>query len=410
MRARVLRRQRRQVWVSSESAIKPPLVAHIIYALDTGGLENGLVNIINRCPPDRYSHVIICLSTAESFASRLTAPGVEVIELRKKPGHDLGMYWRLWRELRRLKPAIIHSRNLAALEAQIIGLLAAPRARRVHGEHGRDFNDLDGSNKKYRALRIGLAPVISRFITVSRDLAEWLQESLGISSLKITQIYNGVDSTRFVANVDSAVLQGSPANFLTPESIVVGSVGRLATVKNQKLLITAVAQLLDNQPELRPIVRCVLVGEGPEREALEQCIAQRNLKDSVWMTGDRDDVPVLLSAMNVFVLPSLNEGISNTVLEAMASGLPVVATRVGGNPELVEDGVNGILVPSNDASALAQALASILTKPERIREMGKAGRLQIENSFDWAATVAAYIKVYDEVLGVSRTGNIGGGA
>ena len=124
---------------------RPPLVAHIIYALATGGLENGLVNIINRAPSDRYRHVIICLTTADDFAQRITAQDVEVIELHKRPGYDLSCYWRLRQLLRELRPDIIHSRNMAALEAQLCSL-GMCSVKRVHGEHGRDVNDLDGSN------------------------------------------------------------------------------------------------------------------------------------------------------------------------------------------------------------------------------------------------------------------------
>ena len=118
-----------------------PLVVHIIYALGTGGLENGLVNIINRMPPDRNRHTIICLTSADAFSGRLTLPGVQVIELHKQPGNDPGMYWRLWRTLRNLRPDIVHTRNLAALETQILGVFM-PGVKRVHGEHGRDV-DLD---------------------------------------------------------------------------------------------------------------------------------------------------------------------------------------------------------------------------------------------------------------------------
>lgn len=390
--------------------MQPPLVAHIIYSLDTGGMENGLVNILNRCPVDRYRHVIICLSTAEDFATRVTVPGIEVIELKKKPGHDLGMYMRLWSLLRRLKPAIIHSRNLAALECQVVGLLSVPRAKRVHGEHGRDFNDLDGSNKKYRALRKVLQPVISRYITVSQDLANWLQDSLKIRATKITQIYNGVDCNRFTGATPAAELQGCPANFEAQGNLIIGTVGRLAAVKNQQLLIDSIAHLLSQQPDLRGALRCMLVGEGPERDALERRIAKHELEDIVWLVGDSDNVPALLSAMHIFVLPSLNEGISNTILEAMASSLAVVATDVGGTPELISPGVSGVLVPSNDVAALAQALAVLLAHPQRIKEIGNASRQYVESHFDWAVTVTAYLKVYDDVLGVHPVSHEQGGS
>ena len=179
-----------------------PLIAHVIFRLDFGGLENGLVNLVNRIPDTRYRHAIICLTAAEAFAGRLTAPDVEVIELHKRPGHDPAVYLRLWRTLRRLRPAIVHTRNLAALETQVLGLLF-PGCKRVHGEHGRDVSDLDGSNRRYQWLRRLLSPLIHRYIAVSRDLARWLVSSVRIAPGKVTRIYNGVDHSRFTPRFDS---------------------------------------------------------------------------------------------------------------------------------------------------------------------------------------------------------------
>ena len=131
---------------------QPPLVVHIIHELGTGGLENGLVNIINRSPPGRYRHAIVCLTRAGEFATRISAPDVQVIELHKRPGHDFGLYWRLLRALRMLRPAIVHTRNLSTLEMQFVAAVL-PGVKHVHGEHGRDVFDLHGTNRKYNLLR-----------------------------------------------------------------------------------------------------------------------------------------------------------------------------------------------------------------------------------------------------------------
>lgn len=394
----------------------PPLVVHIIYALGTGGLENGLINILNRAPADRYRHAIVCLTGAEAFASRLTAPDVTVIELHKKPGHDLGMYWRLWRTLRHLRPAIVHSRNLAALETQALGLLF-PRCKRIHGEHGRDVGDLDGSNRNYQRLRRWLNPFIHRFIAVSQDLATWLTQTVGIAEHKVTQIYNGVDSSRFSPQVRGAGDQkdaigrpprvwprGFPAHFIpTSDCVVIGTVGRLATVKNQSLLLHALHQVLQHHPNVSSHLRCIVVGDGPERSKLEKIIASLELQSYVWLAGDRDDIPAWLGCMDIFVLPSLGEGISNTVLEAMASGLPVIATTVGGNPELVEHEVTGLLVPSDNIDDLGKAIERLVTVPQLRLAMGEAASGKVREMFDWDRTVTAYLRVYDEVLNDNRT-------
>jgi len=377
----------------------PPLVAHVIYSLGTGGLENGLVNIINRTPSERYRHAIICLTTAHEFASRITAPNVPVVELHKQEGIDLPIYWRLLRTLRELKPAIIHSRNLAALDSQVVGFLL-PGVKQVHGEHGRDIYDLDGSNWKYRLLRRSMRPIIDCYIAVSKDLEQWLLDSIGINPLRLRQIYNGVDHGSFQPG--GAARSGlMPPEFLPPaNAIVLGTVGRLVEVKDQAMILRALQLLLQQAPALGDVLRVVMVGDGPLGPQLKELTRELGLRKHVWFTGDRADVPELLRAMDVFLLPSLAEGISNTVLEAMASGLPVIATQTGGNPELIEDGVNGYLVPVGDYSQLALRIKELLDSPEIRIRMGQRARKFIEERFDWDRTVSKYLAVYDDLLGI----------
>jgi sugar transferase (PEP-CTERM/EpsH1 system associated) len=377
-----------------------PLVAHIIYALSTGGLENGLVNIINRSPPDRYRHVIICLTAADQFAQRITAEDVQVIELHKREGHDLHCYWRLRQLLLELSPAIIHSRNMAALEAQLCSL-GLPGVKRVHGEHGREVNDLDGSNWKYLIFRKCMRIFVHRYIAVSKDLERWLRSMVGVRTDKIRQIYNGVDYNRF-APEHVKPLALLPARWQELDGIlVVGTVGRLTPVKDQQLLLRAVAQLRGDHPGLAERLRVLIVGDGPLYPVLTQLIKHLELQDVVWLAGDSDNVPSLLQVMDVFVLPSLAEGLSNTVLEAMASGLPVIATAVGGNIELVEAGFNGSLVAVGDYEALSDAMVALLEDDTERTRQGVNARQRVCQDFDWNRTVDAYLGVYDELLGRS---------
>ncbi|MBQ0719376.1 MAG: TIGR03088 family PEP-CTERM/XrtA system glycosyltransferase [Gammaproteobacteria bacterium] len=372
----------------------PVLIAHVIYALGTGGLENGLVNIINRAPPERYRHVIICLTRAEGFESRITAPDVEVISLHKRPGHDLAVFWRLWRVLWKLRPAIVHTRNLAALEMQIMAALI-PGVKRVHGEHGRDIHDIDGSNKKYNFLRKALRPLVHRYIAVSEDLAQWLTEVVEVPAKKVKQIYNGVDQQVFSPGAATIT---PPASFMAENVQVIGTVGRLAEVKDQLTLIQAFAQLVADHSTQKQL-RLVIVGDGPMHQTLSAKISELGLSEYIWMPGDREDIPELLRLMDVFVLPSLGEGISNTLLEAMATGLPLIATRVGGNPELIEEGINGCLVPVGDPVALAKSLKTLLSKPKMLTLYGEKSLHKVRQHFDWNRTVDEYLAVYDQLLG-----------
>lgn len=376
---------------------QPPLVVHIIHELGTGGLENGLVNIINRSPPGRYRHAIVCLTRAAEFANRITVPDVQVIELHKRPGHDLGLYWRLLRALRMLRPAIVHTRNLATLEMQFVAALL-PDVKHVHGEHGRDVFDLHGTNRKYNLLRKAARLVVQRYIAVSKDLEHWLVGTVGVPARKVRQIYNGVDQQKFHLR-SGARPDVAPPGFLPADALVVGTVGRLAEVKNQLSLLRAVRTVLHEQPALAPTLRVIVVGDGPMAAQIRQMLAELGLGSHVWLAGDRHDIPQLLQSMDLFVLPSLGEGISNTVLEAMASGLPVIATDVGGNPELVQDGWNGRLVPVSDDAALATAIADLATSEEWRQTMGRNALEKARSSFDWRRTVAEYLSVYDELIG-----------
>jgi len=380
----------------------PPLVAHIIYTLSTGGLENGLVNIINRSPSNRYRHVIICLTTADEFARRITVRGVDVIELHKREGHDFSCYKKLRKLLRELRPDIIHSRNLAALEAQLCSL-GLGGIKRVHGEHGREINDLDGSNRRYLFFRRLMRIFIDRYIAVSRDLENWLITRVGVARSKVAQIYNGVDYERFIPE------SGKPLALLPEgwrsldELLVVGTVGRLTPVKDQQLLLRAVDFLRKRNPALGARLRLVIVGDGPLRDELDRLSQELGVQELVWMAGDREDVPALLRLLDIFVLPSLGEGISNTILEAMASGLPVVATSVGGNLELVEEGFNGSLFPVGDVQGLSGALVSLAQDDADRARQGANARLRVCERFDWDRTVDAYMDVYDELLGRSTS-------
>ena len=378
----------------------PPLIVHIIYALGTGGLENGLVNIINRAPPGRYRHAIVCLTTSGEFADRLTQANVGIYTLDKKPGHDIRAYWKLFRLLWELRPAIIHTRNLAALETQLLSLFL-PGVRRVHGEHGRDIYDLDGSTRKYLLLRRFLKPLIHRYIAVSRDLGDWLVSRVGIPDTDVRQIYNGVDQVSFYPRGEVRP-DLAAAGFVPADGLVLGTVGRLATVKDQSTLVDAFSHLVTERPEVRARLRLVLVGDGPLFATLKDKIETLEITDIVWMAGDRKDVPELLRMMDIFVLPSLAEGISNTILEAMATRLPVIATQTGGNPELVEDGNNGLLVPVGDVHALSKAIEEMVADPSRAARMGSRGYEKVSEKFNWTHTVDEYLGVYDGVLGRAR--------
>jgi len=385
----------RGVALKAESK-NPPLVAHIIHRLAVGGLENGVVNLINGTAPDRYRHAIISLTDYTDFRSRIRYADVPVIALYKQKGKDFGTHLRLWHVLRELGPAIVHTRNLPALEFLSVAALAGVRGR-VHGEHGRDMYDIDGSSRKYNVLRKVLNPLVSRYTAVSNDLAQWLVGTVGVAAEKVVQICNGVDTQRFYPRTDNQSLIG-PDGFVQQDTLIVGTVGRMQTVKDQVTLVRAFLHLIQTDPKARERLRLVMIGDGPLREDSQKLLRAGGAEAFAWLPGERADIPEIIRAMDVFVLPSIAEGISNTILEAMASGLPVIATNVGGNPELVQDGRTGSLVPASDPRALAKAMQVYVHNPGQLHRQGAAARDRVERLFSIDVMIKGYLDLYDAIL------------
>jgi len=373
-----------------------PLIAHVLFRLSTGGLENGLVNLINTLPDDKYRHAVICMTDYTDFRNRINNDAVQVYCLNKKPGQDLAVYVRLWRLLRHIKPDVLHTRNLSALEAQLPGLLAGVKCR-IHGEHGRDIDDVDGTNWRYVMLRRLFRPLVQRYMPMSKDLEDWLIKQIKVPITKISQVYNGVDINRFNEN-DAKPLSLLPIEFRDPKLLLIGTVGRLDPVKDQLTLVQSFIHLVKTQPELSHKVRLVIVGSGVLMSSLQILTQDADIEHLVWFAGERHDVADIMQTLDLFVLPSINEGISNTILEAMASALPVIATKVGGNPELVVDGQTGYLVLKQDPIAMAAAFKRYLLQPELLKLHGQAGRSRVISIFSLNRMMADYMAIYDKLL------------
>lgn len=379
----------------------PPLVVHVVYRFDTGGLENGVVNLVNHLPRDDFRHAIVALTeVVPAFAARIERPDVEFVSLHKPPGQGVKLYPRLAALFRQLQPAIVHTRNLAALECQVPAWWAGVPAR-VHGEHGRDVEDLDGTSRKHQWMRRLYRPFVQRYVALSADLERYLVQRVGVPPRRIAQIYNGVDTTRFSPHAQGPQpIEGCP--FEPARHFVVGTVGRMQTVKNQTLLVEAFIAALAQAPALRERLRLVLCGEGPLREAARQRLLSAGVLDLAWLPGERRDVPAVMRGLHAFVLPSLAEGVSNTILEAMASGLPVVATAVGGNVELVREGATGRLVPGGDAAAMAQALVDLAADPAWAQQLGAQGLALARERFSLQAMTQAYATLYRGLIAAGR--------
>lgn len=372
-----------------------PLIVHIIYRLSIGGLENGLVNIINRLPEDRYRHAIICLTDSTDFSQRIKRQDVAIYQMHKRPGQDWASFYKVYSLLKQLRPAIVHTRNLAAIEYQFCALLAGVPYR-VHGEHGWDVFDPDGHIVKYQWLRRILGLFIHRFIPLSQHLQDYLLERVKIPASKITRICNGVDTKIFYPRTGNRLMpDGCPQ--VRDDQIVIGTVGRMHGVKDQLTLVRAFIDACEKSPEFAERARLFLIGDGPLRGQALELLAASHQADKAWLPGERNDIATILRSLDIFVLPSKSEGISNTILEAMATGLPVIATRVGGNPELVLDGQTGRLVEKENVESLSVVLRDLVANDEKCRQFGEAAYQCVQAEFSIDSMVARYQQIYDRL-------------
>jgi sugar transferase (PEP-CTERM/EpsH1 system associated) len=386
--------------MSPGAASDLPLVAHIVFRFDYGGLENGIVNVINGLAGQPFRHVVIAMSETTGFAERLR-DGVSVYAIGKQPGKDPAAYLRLYRLLRQLRPAVVHTRNFGTLDCSFIAFLARVPVR-IHGEHGWDVYDPDGKIPRYQRLRRLLNPFVNRFVAVSEHLRRWLVDVVGISGQKVDHICNGVDVERFRPRSDDDV-SVLPEAFASDRQVVVGTVTRFSAIKDPLNLVEAFIALCSRQETVRRDVRLVMIGDGDLLEAARQRLAEAGLAAVSWLPGSRDDVPELLRSMDVFVLGSLREGISNTILEAMATGIPVIASDTGGNVELVRQGSTGVLVAPGDRAALAAAISDYVHDPERRLHHGRASRDRVVSRFSIERMVEDYGALYANALGMQGT-------
>jgi sugar transferase (PEP-CTERM/EpsH1 system associated) len=369
-----------------------PLIAHVVPQFVAGGMENGIVNLLNRIPSSRYRHAIVVLTDASDFKSRIQNPDVEMICLHKRPGKDLPTYWRLFKLLREMRPDVVYTHSMGAMDVQIYAALAGVPVR-VHGEHGQASAGMGSKQAIWRRLA---DKVIHHYTTVSKDLADFLVNTLGTSTSRVTYMYNGVDLDRFHPRNGGERHLGTER--LPEGAVVIGTVGRMEPIKDQVTLVNAFIRLLQIRPQLRDRLRLVLVGDGSLRNECIRLLREGGLEKSAWVPGERADIPEILQSLDVFVLPSISEGLSNTILEAMASRLPVVATNVGGTPELIESGRTGWLVPSQDPEAMAEAIAKYVDDPELRRHHADAARHHVETNFAMKVMVEKYLAVCDRVL------------
>lgn len=358
-------------------------VAHLVSSFDTGGLQNGVVNIINGSVPERVRHTVISMRGATGLSDRLREG--EVINLALDPGR----HRRAWRAvadcLGGISPDILHTRNWGTYPDGILAARKAGVSCRIHGFHGRDLANARGESLKRRIIGKFLSYGTDRFITLTESMRGEYSRDYCIPEERITVIPNGVDAGYFAGFEADSALQ-SPFTVL--------SVGRLDPVKNLPHLVQAFSGMKHRGPG----DRLVICGEGPERARIEETAAQEGVGEALIMTGERDDVAAVMKAADVYVQPSIYEGMSNTIAEAMTCGVPVIATDVGGNGDVAGREGSSLLVPSGDVAALSHALDTWRSDGDARRHCGRLGQERAGGLFGLDRMVASYTEAYESAF------------
>lgn len=363
--------------------MRKPRVMQLVLSLSPGGTERLVIEII-RSLSHRIDSLVCCLDEPGAWAAELEAMHVPVVSLARAPGFRPQLAVRLARVIKDRAIDVVHCHHYSPYVYGLLASILAPSVRLVFTEHGK-LSDAGPSTKR-RLVNPILSRLPGHLCAVSADLKQHMIAE-GFPARRLSVLYNGIDPGE-----RPCALQRHEARValgIADDAFVAGTVGRLDPVKNLQLLLQAHALLVDRHPNFRTVI----VGDGSERAALEQKAAALGVSGSVIFTGYRQDVRLLMPAFDVYVNCSTYEGVSLTILEAMASTLPVVATPVGGNPEVVVDLETGLLVPAN-ARTLADAILSLAKSPRRRRDMGDAGRWRVIRHFSIARMVDQYARAY----------------
>ncbi len=364
-------------------------ILHVMSRLPVGGVENQLLLLLRNYDRNKCDITVCSLADEGENGRKIRELGIRLICLNKLDhGFDRSMVRDLMRIMQDGGVDVVRTHQY---HANLYGRIAAWRAKvpcivpSVHNVYTRD------RKIHRRMLNRILGSISDRIVAVSGAVKSDIMTYDGLPADKIQVVYNGVDAARF-RNAEGTAIR---AEFSIPEqAAVVGSVGRLSYQKGQKFLVDALSLLVKENPELIALI----VGDGPERAGLEKRAAEKGIRKNVIFTGTRDDVPNLLAAMDLFVFPSFWEGMPNALVEAMTAGKPIIASGIEPNREVLGPEGAGIIVPTEDSTALAAAMSRLLADRQLAAGMGKAAQERALSQFDIRRTVSAYMDLFEGIL------------
>ncbi len=363
-------------------------ILHIVLSTVTGGMENVIYNLATAYDKSKFNLKVGCLHELGALSTKMEGHGVESkLVPGMIPGVSMIYPRRLIEFIRRSKCDIVHTHSgcwpKVAAACSRIG-----NVKLVYTEHGRTHPD----PRLTVFLDALAARATDRVVAVSEPLRKYLISRVGVPENKIMTINNGIDTERFRPSNDGVAVRRELG--YSDNEVVIGIVARLAPVKNHRYLIDAFRLVAQKAPQ----ARLLIIGDGPLRTSLQDFTAAYDLDDRVTFLGDRMDVPRLLTGVDISVLSSQSEGISLTLLEAMSSGLPVVATAVGGNPDIIQDRKNGLLVDTDNVPAFADSLSTLVESSELRSKMGQRGREHVVANWSLRAMNKKYEELYEQLL------------
>lgn len=360
-------------------------ILFVNHSLGMGGIETMIVDMVRLLPTDQFSPEVAIFESGGNLERTLIERGIPVHYLNKRDGVDAGLFLRLRKLLKERKIQVVHSHNFSAWLYSSVATRSVGNIVHVHTEHSGV-----GVLPRRHMVERWLSRLTHHVVAVSKHVHQVMVREIGISRMRVKLIHNGVNTARFAPNaVTRSVTREALA--LGDDDIAIGIIARLAPVKNHAHLLRAFASLL-NTGHTR--AKLLVIGDGPERQKLEALAAQLGIAASTRFLGERRDTEALLNALDIYALSSLSEGMNLTLLEAMSTGLPIVATAVGGNGEIVKDGSTGFLVSLIDLDAMSSRLKQLMDNPSLRRQFGQAARTSAIDRFDEQVMIEAYLALY----------------
>jgi sugar transferase (PEP-CTERM/EpsH1 system associated) len=367
-------------------------VLHFFSYLGLGGTELTALRMIHGLDKDQFENQLCGLRGFDSEVTQLRCPNADILSLPSGSATSRMQILALRDLIKSLRPDIVHSRNWGTIEAIPAARMAGVPVV-IHSEHGYEMDSLAGLPLRRRLFRRAVYGMATSVFAVTGELQQFHARQAWVSPSRIRVISNGIDIQLFSPRPElrGPVLEKAA---VPVSRFVVGTVGRFVRIKDHVTLLKAAAMLAQHGVD----VHVLLAGAGPELTRYQQFLeGSRALANRVTFLGARDDVSEILNAMDVFVLPSFSEGMSNTLIEAMASELPVLATRVGGNPEVVGGELANTLFAPDDINGLAASLERLARDADLRRTLGKAARKRAVSSFSLQSMVGNYQRLYLEL-------------